>query len=39
MPNTTHTFLILNQADAGASSQAILDVVTAVRTAQPLGEE
>lgn len=36
IPNATHASLILNKADAVASSQAILDVVTAVRTAQPL---
>lgn len=34
--NATHASLIMNQSDAVASSQAILDVVTAVRTAQPL---
>ncbi len=39
IPNATHTSLIENKADAAASSQAILDVVTAVRTAQPLGNE
>lgn len=39
IPNATHASLILNKADAVASSQAILDVVTAVRTAQPLGKE
>lgn len=39
IPNATHTSLIKNQADAVASSQAIVDVVTAVRTAQPLGQE
>lgn len=39
IPNATHTSLIVNKADAVASSQAILDVVTAVRTAQPLGKE
>ena len=36
IPNATHEFLILNKTYAVASSQAILDVVTAVRTAQPL---
>lgn len=39
IPNATHASLILNQAHAVASSQAILDVVTAVRTAQPLAKE
>jgi len=39
IPNATHEFLILNKTYAVASSQAILDVVTAVRTAQPLGQE
>jgi pimeloyl-ACP methyl ester carboxylesterase len=39
IPNATHASLIVNKADAVASSQAILDVVTAVRTAQPLGQE
>ena len=39
IPNATHTSLIENKADAVASSKAILDVVTAVRTAQPLGKE
>jgi pimeloyl-ACP methyl ester carboxylesterase len=39
IPNATHASLILNKADAIASSKAILDVVTAVRTAQPLGKE
>lgn len=39
IPNATHESLILNKADAVASSQAILDVVTAVRTAQPLVKE
>jgi hypothetical protein len=29
----------VNKDDAVASSKAILDVVTAVRTAQPLGQE
>jgi pimeloyl-ACP methyl ester carboxylesterase len=37
--NATHTFLIWNETYAVASSQAILDVVTAVRTAQPLAKE
>jgi pimeloyl-ACP methyl ester carboxylesterase len=37
--NATHGSLIGNETDAAASSQAILDVVTAVRTAQPLGKE
>ena len=37
--NATHASLISNQTDASASSKAILDVVTAVRTAQPLGKE
>ncbi|MCE7983351.1 MAG: alpha/beta hydrolase [Caldilinea sp. CFX5] len=39
IPNATHASLILDKADAVASSQAILDVVMAVRTAQPLGNE
>jgi pimeloyl-ACP methyl ester carboxylesterase len=39
IPNATHASLVENQADAVASSQAILDVVTAVRTTQPLGQE
>jgi pimeloyl-ACP methyl ester carboxylesterase len=39
IPNATHGSLILNQADAAASSKAILDVITAVRTAQPLAKE
>lgn len=39
IPNATHESLILNKADAVASSQAILDVVNAVRTAQPLVKE
>jgi pimeloyl-ACP methyl ester carboxylesterase len=39
IPNATHASLIVNKADAVASSKAILDVVTAVRTAQPLGQE
>jgi pimeloyl-ACP methyl ester carboxylesterase len=39
IPNATHASLILNKADAVASSKAILDVVTAVRTAQPLAQE
>lgn len=37
--NATHASLIENKADAVASSQAIRDVVTAVRTGQPLGKE
>lgn len=36
IPNATHEFLVLNKTYAVASSQAILDVVTAVRTEQPL---
>lgn len=39
IPNATHASLISNQAHAAASSKAILDVVTAVRTAQPLVKE
>jgi pimeloyl-ACP methyl ester carboxylesterase len=39
IPNASHASLVLNKADAVASSQAILDVVTAVRTAQPLAQE
>lgn len=39
LPNVTHASLILNKADATAASRAILDVVTAVRTAQPLVKE
>ncbi len=39
IPNATHEFLILNKTYAVASSQAILDVVTAVRTAQSLANE
>jgi pimeloyl-ACP methyl ester carboxylesterase len=39
IPNATHASLILDKGYAVASSQAILDVVTAVRTAQPLGKE
>lgn len=39
IPNATHDSLILNKADAVASSEAILDVVTVVRTAQPLVKE
>jgi hypothetical protein len=39
IPNATHTSLIWNKTDAVASSQAILDVVTAVRTAQPLAKK
>jgi pimeloyl-ACP methyl ester carboxylesterase len=39
IPNATHASLILNKADAVASSKAILDVVTAVRFAQPLVKE
>jgi len=34
--NATHDSLISDQADAAAASQAIHDVVTAVRTGRPL---
>ena len=34
--NATHASLITDEADAAAASQAIHDVVVAVRTSQPL---
>ncbi|MCB0110021.1 MAG: alpha/beta fold hydrolase [Caldilineaceae bacterium] len=39
IPHATHASLIVNQTDAAESSRAIVDVVTAVRTSQPLGKE
>jgi len=36
LANSTHQSLTVNQGDARASSQAIVDVVMAVRTGQPL---
>jgi hypothetical protein len=35
--NATHESLLDDQADSAAASQAISDVVEAVRTARPLG--
>jgi hypothetical protein len=36
IPQATHSSLTDNETDAAASSQAILDVIEAVRAAKPL---
>jgi hypothetical protein len=38
VPQATHSSLTDNETDAAASSQAILDVIEAVRAAKPLAQ-